>query len=280
MNNNITVIFTAHKSKKLILNHLQNIYEKFKIIVVDNSDDIDLENEISKKYPKVIFKMMKNEGYGAAVNCAVKFVKTKYFLVSNPDVEGIDTDSIYRFEKAASNLNDNFSIIGPIDLDIRPKEIKTNYISDLNKKKQITGICMFFNKKNFDLVSGFDENIFLYYEDNDICKRTYKYGKNYLLNTVRINHKAGTSVISNNDYEKNKQDDLRMWHFIWSKFYYFKKHYGYIISLIIFIPVIIRIHFRIILYKIIKNPKKLNKYEIRWSGLKNSILGNKSFKRI
>ena len=280
MNKNITVIFTAHKSKKLILNHLQNIYEKFKIIVVDNSDDIDLENEISKKYPKVIFKMMKNEGYGAAVNCAVKFVKTKYFLVSNPDVEGIYTDSIYRFEKAASNLNDNFSIIGPIDLDIRPKEIKTNYISDLNKKKQITGICMFFNKKNFDLVSGFDENIFLYYEDNDICKRTYKYAKNYILNTVRINHKAGTSVISNNDYEKNKQDDLRMWHFIWSKFYYHKKHYGYILSLIFFLPVIIRINFRILLYKTINDQKKLNKYSIRWSGLKTSIFGIKSFKRI
>ena len=280
MNNKITIILTAHKSKKLVLNHIKNFYDYFKIIVVDNSNDLVLKNEISQKYPNVIFKIIDNNGYGAAVNYAVKFVDSKYFLVSNPDVEGIDINKVLKFEQAASKLNDKFSILGPIDLDLLPKKVKNIYKSELIEKKLITGICMFFNKKIFDLIGGFDENIFLYYEDNDICKRSYKYAKNYLLNTVMINHKAGTSVISSNNFEKKKQDDLRLWHFIWSKFYYYKKHYGYFCSLIIFIPTIIRIYYRILLYIIIKNPTKLNKYKIRWSGLKTSLLGIKSFKRI
>ena len=280
MNSKITIILTAHKSKKLVLNHLKNLYDYFKIIVIDNSNDLVLKKEISQKYPNVIFRIMDNNGYGAAVNYAVKFVDSKYFLVSNPDVVGMDINNVLKFEQAASKLNDKFSILGPIDLDLRPKKIKNIYKSELIEKKRITGICMFINKKNFDLIGGFDENIFLYYEDDDICKRSYRYSKNYLLSSVRINHIAGTSVISENIYEKNKQDDLRMWHFIWSKFYYHKKHYGYILSLIFFLPVIIRINFRILLYKIINDQKKLNKYSIRWSGLKTSIFGIKSFKRI
>jgi N-acetylglucosaminyl-diphospho-decaprenol L-rhamnosyltransferase len=280
MNSKITIILTAHKSKKLVLNHLKNLYDYFKIIVIDNSNDLVLKKEISQKYPNVIFRIMDNNGYGAAVNYAVKFVDSKYFLVSNPDVVGMDVNNVLKFEQAASKLNDKFSILGPIDLDLRPKKIKNIYKSELIEKKRITGICMFIHKKIFDLIGGFDENIFLYYEDDDICKRSCRYSKNYLLSSVRVHHIAGTSVISENIYEKNKQDDLRMWHYIWSKFYYHKKHYGYILSLIFFLPVIIRINFRILLYKIINDQKKLNKYSIRWSGLKTSIFGIKSFKRI
>ena len=224
---------------------------------------------------------MPNKGYGAAINCGSTFVKTKYFLVSNPDVEGITTDSIIKFYDAAIKINDQFSMMGPVDLDHKPERRKTGYDKiDLLETNQISGICMFFNKKNFDTVGGFDENIFLYFEDNDICERLSKLNKNYQLNSVKVNHKAGTSVIPKNESDKNEQDNLRTWHFIWSKFYYYRKHFTYFIALIIFIPTVFRILFRIFLYKISKNNKKLNKYRTRWSGLISSILGKKSYKRI
>ena len=224
---------------------------------------------------------MSNKGYGAAINCGSKFVKTKYFLVSNPDVEGITNDSIIKFYDAAININDQFSMMGPVDLDHKPERRKTGYDKiDLLETNQISGICMFFNKKNFDSIGGFDENIFLYFEDNDICKRLSKLNKNYQLNTVKVNHKAGTSVIPKNESDKNEQDNLRTWHFIWSKFYYYRKHYTYFIALILFIPTVSRILFRIFFYKIRKNNKKINKYKTRWSGLINSMLGKKSHKRI
>ena len=171
---------------------------------------------------------MSNNGYGAAINCGSKFVKTKYFLVSNPDVEGITADSIIKFYDAAINIDDQFSMMGPVDLDHKPERRKTGYDKiDLLETNQISGICMFFNKKNFDAIGGFDENIFLYFEDNDICKRLSKLNKNYQLNSVKVNHKAGTSVIPKNESDKNKQENLRTWHFIWSKFYYYRKHYTY-----------------------------------------------------
>ena len=281
MNEHISIVLTAHKSKDLVINYIKNIYQKFHIIVIDNSNDIELEKEIKTNYPNVTFDFMSNNGYGAAINCGSKFVKTKYFLVSNPDVEGITADSIIKFYDAAINIDDQFSMMGPVDLDHKPERRQTGYDKiDLLETNQISGICMFFNKKNFDAIGGFDENIFLYFEDNDICKRLSKINKNYQLNTIKVNHKAGTSVILKNENDKNNQDNLRTWHFIWSKFYYYKKHYTYPIALIFFIPTILRIIFRICFYKIVKNNKKINKYKTRWSGLIDSIMGKESHKRV
>ena len=281
MNKHISIILTAHKSKDLIINYIKNIYQEFHIIVIDNSNDIELEKEIKKNYPNVTFNFMPNNGYGAAINLGSKFVKTEYFLVSNPDVEGLKVDNIMKFYDVAIKLNNQFSIMGPVDLDHKPKRRKVGYDKiEITETNQISGICMFFNKKNFDLVGGFDENIFLYFEDNDICKRLSVINKNYQLNTVKVNHKAGTSVIPKNKKDKNEQDDLRTWHFIWSKFYYYKKHYSYPVAFLLFIPTIIRIRFRIIFCKFLKDNQKLNKYKTRWSGLLDSVLGKKSHKRV
>jgi GT2 family glycosyltransferase len=155
MNKHISIILTAHKSKDLIINYIKNIYQVFHIIVIDNSNDIELEKEIKKNYPNVTFNFMPNDGYGAAINLGSKFVKTEYFLVSNPDVEGLKVDNIMKFYDVAKKLNNQFSIMGPVDLDHKPKRRKVGYDKiEITETNQISGICMFFNKKNFDLVGG------------------------------------------------------------------------------------------------------------------------------
>ena len=42
------------------------------------------------------------------------------------------------------------------------------------EKKALTGGAMFFNTKIFKKIKGFDENIFLYYEDNDYYTKCNK----------------------------------------------------------------------------------------------------------
>jgi len=281
MNSKITLILISHKSKELILNYIKNIYNSVNVIIIDNSNDISLENEIKNKYPNVLLKFMNNNGYGAAINFGSKFVKTKYFIVSNPDVSGLNNDNLEIFNQFAIKINDKFSVLGPRFVNADPKSINQ---SDANKEiaemRFLSGACMFFNKKNFDLIGGFDENIFLYFDENDFCKRSIKFFKNYQLNNIKVYHNAGNSVITKSENEKNDHNNLRNWHFIWSKFYYFRKHYGYIIALIVFIPILIRTVFRINFYKLKNDNKNVIKYKTRLSGLINSILNKKSFKRI
>jgi GT2 family glycosyltransferase len=281
LNSDITLILLSHKSRKLVLDYIQNIYGNFKIIIIDNSNDIHLKNFIENNYPLIDIYLINNNGYGNAANYGSRLVNTEYFLISNPDVKGINDKSLIEFVKVARKLNNKFSTLGPRYLNVKPKTHKqtfnNNYIAEI---KFISGACMFFKKKNFEYLNGFDENFFLYFEENDYCKRGYKINKNYQLNHIKVEHNAGTSVEIYNEEDEVNQKKLRTWHFIWSKFYYYRKHYGFMLAIIFFIPIIIRINFKLILYYLIKDKKNLIKYKIRKSGLYNSILGKKSFYRI
>ena len=281
MNKDITVILLAHKSENLVMKFIKNIYNKFQIIIIDNSNDLNLKKKIEKFYPNINFKMIKNDGYGSAINYASTFVKTEYFLISNPDIEGLTETNINEFYKSAKILKDKFSSLGPRYINANPKShVQSDESIEIADMKFISGACMFFKTETFKSLEGFDENFFLYFEESDFCLRSHKIKKNYQINSVKINHYRGTSVSINNANEKKELEKLYTWHFIWSKFYYYKKHYTYFLAILIFIPIMIRILFRIVLFVFIKDIEKKEKYIERWSGLFNSIKGNKSFKRI
>ena len=281
MNKEITIILPSHRSANLVLNFIKDIHIKYKIIIIDNSNDIELKKIIKKNYPDVNIDIIENNGYGSAINYASKLVKTKYFLISNPDINGLDENNINKFLDAANILNDNFSALGPRFINANKKSlVQSSNKKNIEEMKFISGSCMFFKKDTFDLIGGFDEKYFLYFEESDFCLRSHKIKKNYQINDIKITHYVGTSVSTNNSYERKQLDKLYTWHFIWSKFYYYKKHYTYILAIIMFLPVIIRILFRIILFISIKDIEKKEKYIQRWSGLINSIKGNKSYKRL
>ena len=232
MNEDVTIIILTHKSKKLVLDYIKNLYKKFKIIIIDNSNDINLRSVITDNYPGIDIHLIPNNGYGNQINYGSKLVTTEYFLISNPDLTGIDELSIFNFVSAAKQLNNKFSTLGPRFVNANPKSHKQSINNGtITEMKFISGACMFFNKNNFDNLNGFDENIFLYFEENDFCLRSFKINKNYQINNVRVEHDIGTSVEIKNNIEKVNQANFRTWHFIWSKFYYFKKHYGYFCAL-------------------------------------------------
>ena len=281
MNDEVTIIIVSHKSKNLVLNFIKNFYTKYKILIIDNSNDIDLKNILEKKYPEIIIRIIENNGYASAINYGSKLVKTNYFLISNPDIEGLTSINIDKFLDVAKKLNDNFSLLGPRYIGADKKSlIQSNPKIEIAEMKFISGACMFFKKEIFDKLGGFDENFFLYFEESDFCLRAHKIYKNYQINTIEVKHNVGSSVKVENTDEKNNLMELYNWHFIWSKFYYYKKNYGYIFSLFFFFPIIIRIIFKINLNMILKNSFKEKKYKIRLDGLISSIRGKRSYKRI
>jgi|TARA_B100000780_G_scaffold192943_1_gene135949 GT2 family glycosyltransferase len=281
MNDQITVVLISHNSKDLVINIIKKIYNKFNIIIIDNSNDLILEKQIKENYSKITIELINNNGYGAAINYACKLVKTKYFLVSNPDIYGLNEKNINEFTNAAKILNDNFSVLGPRFINADPKShVQSDNKKNVEEMKFISGSCMFFKKEIFNFFGGFDENYFLYFEESDFCLRSHKIKKNYQINNIIITHNVGTSVSTKGTDERKNLEKLYTWHFIWSKFYYYKKHYTYPLAIVIFVPIMIRILFRIILSIYNKDIKKKEKYVERWSGLLNSIKGSKSFKRM
>ena len=276
----ISIVLICYNSSFKLKKFLKNIPKETKVYLIDNSKDYSLKKLFGhKKNIKIYYK--KNNGYGASINYAVKKIKTEYFFVIQPDVKGITKNSLITFYNYAKKLKDKFSVIGP-HYRKAPKSghYQTNLKYDIKKIHNVHGSTIFFNKKVFIKNCGFDPNIFLYWEETDYTKRALKNGFSaYQLNKVKVIHEKGKAVDVKNSDEEQKLNHLYGWHFIWSKYYFFKKHYGKFLALIYFFPILIRILFRITYYRFTNNNKFI-KYYYRLNGVLSSILEKKSYMRL
>ena len=276
----ISIVLVCYNSAFKLKKFLKKIPTASKVLLIDNSKDYSLKRLFGrKKNIKIFYK--KNEGYGSSINYASKKIDTPYFLVVQPDVTGINKKMLIKFYQYSKKLNNKFSVIGPHFLNAsRRGHYQTNKKFKIKEIHNVHGSTMFFNKKIFKKNKGFDKNIFLYWEETDYTKRAKRLGyKAYQLNLVKVKHEKGKAVKTNNSIQEEKLKNLYIWHFIWSKYYYYKKHYSIILVIPFFLPILIRILFRMTFYKLLNN-KKFNRYYCRWDGLINSILGKKSHMRL
>ena len=278
----VSIVIISHKSKKRVISLINQISNDFKIIIIENSLDKSIESELPKQSKNIKIIFSENNGYGSAINLARKHVVTKYFFVLNPDILKVNDQLINAFCDAAKELKDNFGALGPRFEKVSEKSHKQSNINEkYGQIESISGSAMFFCSEIFDRNRGFDENFFLYFEETDYCFRSNKNDyKIYQINSQRVYHDIGTSVETESENEAIELKNLYIWHFIWSKFYYCKKRYSFPIALIIFIPIILRILFRITLASISNNINKKEKYLIRLNGLIASIRGMQSYKRL
>ncbi len=276
--NEITIIIITYKSEKLVNNFIKRIPSNIKTIIIENSQNYELKKNIEEKYNNITVFIKENNGVSSALNYAVDKIKTKYFLQISPDLE-FDFNYLNTFLNYANKLNDRFAAIGPRFINVKKKSHKQIKESlKFGNISSIHGSCMFINKEIFEEIGGFDENFFLYFEETDYCYRGKK--KNYIsyqINEIKVKSIGRTVNIENKDQQN--LNNILIWHFIWSKFYFTKKKYGLIISIIIFIPLIARTNYKIIFHNIFKNQDTLDKYKFRLDGLLKSIQGKKSFLR-
>jgi len=283
MNKFTTIIIPSYRSKKLILTHLKRFSKNFKIIIIENSYDINFKNIVENKYKNVDIYLKKNIGYGRAVNFASQKVKTKYFFVMNPDTK-IYKNTLNNLINAAKKI-DKFGAIGPIYFDQR-KNYKKNSIILKNK---IIAAAMLIDTKTFKKIKGYDKNFFLYYEDDDYFRKCdFLNLKLYQVTNSFIIHKKVKKLKKNelnlhsttfsNINEKNNTYYIGGWHGQWSKFYFLKKYNGFIFALFICLPNILLNIIQMIPYIFIDMTKAKYKY-YKIEGFVCSVIGLSSFKR-
>lgn len=240
----ISIIIVNFKSRDFLqkcLASIENIvikqYLSKKIeVVIFNNDPKKLR--VDKNYPFFVktIDYGKNIGFGAANNLAVKNAQGKILFFLNPDTELLTGP----FGKILENYKKNDSL-GAVGFKIIEKKNnrpqpwtsgkKTNlwnifFRNTWNKpwnKKEITKVdwvsgTAFLIKKNiFNEVGGFDENFFMYFEDQDLCLRIKKLNKkNIFLPFFQVIHFDGKSW--NGDNKKKKK------YYRESQRYFFEKH--------------------------------------------------------
>ena len=282
---NLTLVIVTFKSQHIIDQCIQSIDSNIKIIVVENSKDKNFKNYLEKKYNNVSCVLSNdNIGMGAGNNIGIKYAKSDFVLILNPDVL-LFKDTIDNLINEAKQLR-NFAIISSIsdnkefpNFSIKKKE-HTDYKKNF-EVDSVDGYCMLINKKRIKSMFKddifFDEKIFMYLENDDLCKRVKENNeKIFIVPTSKIKHLGarGVSNIFHREVELS-----RNWHWSWSKFYYSKKHKGYLYALVEGLPKLVSSTIKFFFFYIIFKKFKSKIYYNRTLGLFNSMLNRSSWYR-
>jgi GT2 family glycosyltransferase len=282
MTTDVTFLIVTFKSGESIHRCIDLIPKKYPILVIENSADNFFKSDLEKKYDNVKCILAgKNLGFGKASNIGLNLVKSKYTFLINPDTL-LTSNTIEQLIHYSQKIND-FALFSPV---IEDTEDKSYHIYK-KKKLPITkleylevdfikGFAMFFNMSKFKSIGFFDEKIFLYFEENDLCKRVRNLNqKIYVIFSSKITHAGGQSHTK----EFNEEMDLsRHWHHMWSYYYYYKKHFTFLYAILITFHKLIFYSLRLIVYTLGSNRNK-KKYKQRLSGLINSYIGKPSWYR-
>ena len=281
---NLSVIIVSYKSDYVIENCINSIHSEIEIIVVDNSNNDQLKEKIETKYKNVKYILSKeNLGMGAGNNLGIKNVNKDFVLILNPDVT-LEKSSIDEMIIASQEI-ENFGIIAPLSDKSEYPNYTLKKMNDFDpikpfKVKSVDGYAMLLNLKKLKKLNNFyffDENFFLYLENEDLCLRLEKNDENiYVVPKSRIHHLGGKAV---DPKYKNEIEYLRNWHWMWSKFYFNKKHYGYLIALFKVFKNLISAKIKFFYYLITFNTFKRKIYQMRLLGLMSSMVGKNSYYR-
>ena len=284
----LTIVIVTFRSEKVIDNCIKSISDQIKIIVVDNSNDQNFKDSLEKKYENVeCILSSSNLGMGSGNNLGLNNVKTDYALILNPDVilqENTISEIINESKKIES-----FAVLAPLSEDQKNPNYKIKQndkknINNLNpfKVKSVDGFAMLLNLKEINQIDDFrnkkyfDENFFMYLENDDFCKRLSQCNQNiFIIPKSKIKH-LGAKAVS--DEYAREVELSRNWHWIWSKFYYHKKHFGFIYALLNGLPVFLSAITKVLVYFFINKQKK-EIYLQRCRGYINALFGKKSFYR-
>ena len=280
---NLSIVIVTLKSDKVIHNCIKSIKLNIPIIVIENSKNLKFKQELESQYKNVeCILTQSNLGMGAGNNIGIKNAKTNYVMILNPDVilEENTLDKIY----LASKQIENFSIMAPISSNENYPNFKILKDKNNNINKNlafkvdyIDGYAMLLDKSKFKDNIFFDENFFLYLENDDLCFRVNKSGGNiFIIPNSKIKHLGSKAV----DSKYSDEVELsRNWHWLWSKFYFNKKNFGIVKALKECFPTFISSIIKFLFYLIINNKIKRKKYFNRASGFFNAFLGKPSWYR-
>ena len=275
----ITIILVSFYSKSIIEKPINLIDPNINILVIENSNSQECKVFLERKYKNVKVILSKtNLGNGGGINLGLNNVKTKYAFYLDVDTE-IHPNTIDKLLKASKEIKD-FTILAPVVEKYNYK--KNDYLLPKEKEnkfvpmKFVPGCALFFNIKELLKIGYYDENFFLFFEENDIYMRCLKNShKIFMISDSIITHTGKTSV----DEKYNFQIELiRNWHYMWSKFYFYKKHYNFVLAYIVTLNHFFSALIKLCVFKF-TDRKKYLKYKYRASGLINSYLGKKSWKR-
>ncbi|NIY76043.1 glycosyltransferase family 2 protein [Thalassospira sp. HF15] len=285
-----TVITITHNGGLVIGGLLQSLPADLPLIVVDNASKDDTLDIVAKLRPDAtVIRNSEGLGYGAAASQGLEAVETEFALLANPD-SLMTADAVNALVSAADQYTDA-AMFGPLHKDGNGN-IEPSHDVELWKRGDFGKLayhcvpegplCVEFLSGAVNLVRmdvmkqiGFyDPEIYLYYEDDDMCTRLRRAGHGLILVADSVvTHLNGGSVRPNRAYYWEK-----FWNIAWSRIYFERKYKGRLAGSCLGIKYATRFAGKALLYGLTFKRKKGWRDLARSAGSLAAVLGVRASK--
>jgi GT2 family glycosyltransferase len=202
-------------------------------LVVDNASTDDTAALAEGQGARVI-RNPRNEGYGRANNIGARAAGTEFLLVVNPDCT-VEKGAVAALVEAARRYPDA-GLFAPRIVEpsgrvfYQPRSLLSPYLHNPQGILVLpegeacapffSGACFLIRRDLFLRLGGFDENIFLFYEDDDLCRRVADAGHALIyVPQAMVRHGRGRS-----SEPKRGRIFTSRWHQAWSRAYVSRKY--------------------------------------------------------
>ena len=228
----VTIVTVTYNSADVITVLLDSLPRTVPVVVVDNAST-DNTVQLAGSFPNVVVRpMATNKGFGSANNAGARLAETQYLLFVNPDVR-LDAGAIPALLAAAERLPQR-SAINPRFLDCNGRiqlRAPSRFLGRARGERStvpagdvalnvLHGAAIFMRKEHFHEIGGFDENIFLYFEDDDLSLRLLNAGFGlFHAHDAIAHHRGGASTTPSAELTRFKN-----YHWLQSSLYVAEKY--------------------------------------------------------
>ncbi len=226
----VTAVVVTFNSERVIGNCLEKLAAAGATTVVVDNASTDRTADIAGSQGATVIRNADNFGYGKANNIGVAAAQTEFVLICNPDVT-VNADTIEALVAATGTYPDA-GIWAPrvFQPDGREYFRTASYLSPGEQAREappgdvrvpmVQGSCFLMRRGLFLEMGGFDENIFLFYEDDDLCRRLNDAGRAIMyVHAAEVSHELGGS-----SQPRPGLAYLSRFHQAWSKAYVARKY--------------------------------------------------------
>ena len=229
---NLTILIILYQENIDVVKKCLDHLKKFKVIIIDNANDVDLKNELTENYEiHKYFLNKRNIGFAKAANQGILECDTEYMFLLGADciISFEDIEKLMNAKKKYKNCflasptfynssGEHDYNGGPSYEDGLPMNVLRNY-GDVCVKTVLT-TAILFKIEDIKNIGLFDEEFFLYFLDFDMCRRIRNEKKAVIqvYNSKAI-HTHGTLKIKN----KLKKIFFRNYYFEYEELYYLYK---------------------------------------------------------
>jgi N-acetylglucosaminyl-diphospho-decaprenol L-rhamnosyltransferase len=221
----------AHDSADVLPSCLDALLrEGVRVLLVDNAST-DGSAELAEARGARVLRHPHNEGYGRANNAGVRAAGTTFVLICNPDV-AIDPGAVAALLLAAERYPDA-GLYAPrlVEPDGRVFLQVRSLLAPASARVLgapegdvcvpfLSGACFLIRRDHFLDLGGFDQNIFLFYEDDDLCRRIADGG----LALIHVHAAVARHGRGRSSAPGPGRVFASRWHQAWSKAYVTRKY--------------------------------------------------------